>query len=146
MNFRPSLLATIHSYAEYLVSIGVKGVFILGTVGESLALSLKEKCLIIEAWANALNSINLLAIVNISSMSLADMDEIRTLIERKNCFTGIGLLQPIYYRTQNEHQMLTYCRQILDQSNGTLPLLYYHFPEQTGPANCTVVIEFKFLN
>lgn len=137
MFIRSSLTETIHGYAEYLNSIGVKGVFILGTVGESFALSLKEKCLIIEAWANALKSINLLAIVNISSMSIADIDETRRLVEQKNCFTGIGLLQPLYYRTMDEHQMLAYCKHIIDQSNGTLPLLYYHFPEQTGPANCT---------
>ncbi|OTF78740.1 hypothetical protein BLA29_014272, partial [Euroglyphus maynei] len=66
----------IVDYARHLINIGVKGVYILGTTGESFTLTLEEKCHLIRAWNDALLKLedteggkHLLAIVNVSAMS-----------------------------------------------------------------------------
>lgn len=126
-------------YAEHLADIGVKGLFILGTTGESLALTLDEKLKLIEAWSQALNKLDsqhrFTAIVNVTALSFNDVVDMAKQVEKLGRFNGMALMQPMAYKASNEHQMVKYINKVFEASGANLPLLYYHFPNLTGPAN-----------
>lgn len=131
----------IVDYARHLVNIGVKGVYILGTTGESFALTFEEKCQLINAWHEALIQLDredkhLLAIVNVSAMSIKESEPLARLVSMQlNRFNGIALLAPIFYKVGNANQLVSYIGSILNKTDGQIPFLYYHFPDRTGQQN-----------
>ena len=69
-------LSLIPSYAEFLSKQGVKGVFVNGTTGESVLLSIKEKKSILEAWMKVAPKYNFKVLAMISTNSIKDSQEL----------------------------------------------------------------------
>lgn len=128
----------IPAYANHLTSIGVKGVYILGTTGEGFSLTLMEKVRLVRSWAHTLDKQpegqRLLAIVNVSSTVVHEALELASHVEELG-LDGIALLPPIYYQYGSVNELVAYCKLIVDRVP-TLPLLYYHIPFLTGELKC----------
>lgn len=128
--------------------IGVKGVYILGTTGESFTLTFDEKYQIIQAWYKAIqqldsemdnNNNQFLAIVNITSMSLNESKKLLKLMKNLQRFNAWALLAPIFYPVTNVDQFITMIKDISIDTDCQLPFLYYHFPDRTGQQNCKLI-------
>ncbi|UXI17550.1 hypothetical protein NH340_JMT03493 [Sarcoptes scabiei] len=131
-------LEHLESFADYLFEIGVKGVFILGTTGESFTLELNEKIRLIETWHHILlrlksNQKSMLAIVNISTMSTRESIILARLLTKLNSFDCIALMSPIIYKPTKESDLIRYFQKIIAKTDGNHPFLYYHFPDFVGP-------------
>lgn len=136
-------VSQIGKYAKYLFEIGVKGVFILGTTGESYSLSLDEKLLLVRGWNSALKQLysdhgcKMMAIVNLSATCVAEIKCLATEVESLEQLTGVALLPPLYYRVTSSRQLVNYVHSIL-ASCPSSPFLYYHIPSFTGALNCNL--------
>ena len=130
-------VSQIERYAQYLIRIGVKGVFILGTTGEGYSLTLEEKIQLLEAWRHALDQNNnkLIAIVNISSTVVSEVMKLGQVVEQL-VFDGTALLPPIYYTAPTVDHLVRYIKHILDRGAPNTPFLYYHIPSFTGELKC----------
>lgn len=130
-------LDQIAPYARYLADIGVDGVYILGTTGESFLLTQHEKIAVLEAWSRALRQLDrrLVAVVNCSAMSGRDVDELVRLTDKLD-LDGIALLAPLYYSVSTREDLVAYFDQILRRTGCELPLLYYHSMRTTAVNNC----------
>lgn len=69
-------LSIIPLYAEFLSKQGVKGIFVNGTTGESLLLSIKERKLILEAWMKVAKKYNFKVLAMISTNSIKDSQDL----------------------------------------------------------------------
>ena len=69
-------LALIPSYAAFLSKQGAKGVFVNGTTGESVLLSIKEKKSILEAWMKVAPKYNFKVLAMISTNSIKDSQDL----------------------------------------------------------------------
>ena len=58
--------------AEWLASSGVDGVFVAGTTGESLSLSLAERMQLVEAWSGVASSVGLSLFAHVGTSSQID--------------------------------------------------------------------------
>ena len=131
----------IFKYAHHLARIGVKGVYILGTTGESYSLAIGEKILLVKTWRTALDEVfketgkKIVAIVNISATCVNEIHCLATLVDSLQ-FDGLALLPPIYYRINNCKQLIGYINSIVGKHASTIPFLYYHIPSFTGELAC----------
>ncbi|WP_236978056.1 dihydrodipicolinate synthase family protein [Membranihabitans maritimus] len=117
-------LEMIDRYARYLVSIGVDGVFICGTTGEGLLLSVEERQKILEAWM--LHSNNLTVIVHISSTSYKD--SIRLASHAKTIgVDAIACMGPCYFPPNGVSELVEFNKRIA-YSAPEIPYYYYHIP------------------
>lgn len=131
-------LSVIPTYVKYLVSIGVKGLYICGTTGEVFNLTLQEKLLLIKAYKNALDELpaeqKLLTMVLVSSTVVKEVIELTKKVEELG-FDCIALLPPIYYTVTTKKELINYMKQVAESAPNT-PLLYYHSPLKTGELKC----------
>lgn len=122
-------------YAKHLIKIGIKGVFISGTTGEGFLLSVNERLSLIQAWRQALDQLKdtqqLLAIVNVSSTVVGDVESLASKVESLG-FDGVALLPPIYYTVSTREQLVGYLKPILQKAAPETPFLYYHIPSLSG--------------
>ncbi len=71
-------LSLIPSYASYLSTQNAKAVFVNGTTGESVLLSLKERKLIIEEWMKVAPKYNLKVIAMVATNNIKDSIDLAT--------------------------------------------------------------------
>ncbi|KAI1288032.1 N-acetylneuraminate lyase [Halotydeus destructor] len=125
-------LGHLNGYIKHLWDIGVKGVYLHGSTGEGLSLSLAEKKLLTAAWIKGIREVeaDMLVIVNASATCMGETKELVNL-----CSTlpvdGIAVLPPFYYRPENVDSLVKYLRDVSSFAPN-LPLCYYHFPAMTG--------------
>lgn len=123
---------------KYLVSIGVKGLYISGTTGEVFNLSLQEKLLLIQAYKEALDKLpkeqKLLTMVLVSSTVVKEVIELTKKVEELG-FDCVALLPPIYYTVTTKNELINYLKLVAEAAPNT-PLLYYHSPLKTGELKC----------
>merc|ERR1712123_129932 len=93
----------IPDYAQCLINQGVTQVYILGTTGEGMSLSVDERMQVAEAWKN-LEKIGL---------------------------DAIALLAPFYYKCADLDALIEYLADVSSAAPNT-PLVYYHFAGKTG--------------
>ncbi|MEZ6139378.1 MAG: dihydrodipicolinate synthase family protein [Zavarzinella sp.] len=123
-------LAPLESLAEHLDRIGVAGVFIGGTTGESLSLSIEERMNLAERWSEICKWSPLKLIVHVGSNSLADA---RTLAHHASTLhvTAISAVAPCYFKPTKAIALVEICREIASAAP-LLPFYYYDIPSFTG--------------
>lgn len=121
--------AQIRRYAGWLRQNSIKGVFVGGTTGEGLLLSIEQRRLLLETWMNE-QTPDFKIYAHIGCMRY---DEILNLAKHAACLKAdvISWIAPIYYRPQNTDILVEYCRRIAETAPET-PFYYYHMPSMTG--------------
>ena len=130
-------LDVIPSYAEFLQSNGIVGVFINGTTGEGFSLALEERKAIAESWMKTVPG-EFKVIVHVShtcAVSAWDMARHAAQIGA----WGIGEMGPIFYKPNSVEELTDYAAQTAAQAPD-LAYYYYHMPSMSGV--CFPMLEF----
>eukprot|EP00743_Colponemidia_sp_Colp-15_P003266 GILK01003528.1.p1 GENE.GILK01003528.1~~GILK01003528.1.p1 ORF type:complete len:327 (-),score=53.56 GILK01003528.1:256-1236(-) len=127
----------LEEYAKMLVKDGVAGVFVNGTAGESMSLSVSERKLLAEAWMDIAKQINkeradkpFKVLIHIGAQSLADCCELAKHAQSIQA-DGVGCMAPGFFKPRNIDALVQFLS-VVAASAPELPFLYYHFPEMTG--------------
>jgi N-acetylneuraminate lyase len=96
-------LDIIPSYAAFLHTNGVIGVFVNGTTGEGLSLTVEERMAIAERWVKAAPR-NFKVIVHVSHTCAASAWEMARHATQLSA-RGIGEMAPIYYKPDNVREL-----------------------------------------
>ncbi|XP_054718404.1 N-acetylneuraminate lyase-like [Uloborus diversus] len=120
----------IPKYVDFLVSQGVTGVYVNGTTGEGLSLSVEERKTIAEAWVKAGKNKLELVIIQVGANSLKDAKELAAHAEKIGA-TGIASLPQLFYKPQSHDHLIAYFKAISDAAPN-LPIMLYHIPSYAG--------------
>ena len=125
-------LSQVEKYANDLVEQRVTGVFVNGTSGQSVSLTIEERKQILEAWMNtkAVKSGKLTIIPHIGSNSMLETLELTDHAVSLGVF-AIGVMPPSYFKPGNAKQAAELCIHVA-QRHPTVPVYYYHIPSMTG--------------
>jgi N-acetylneuraminate lyase len=126
--------AVVSRYAEYLVRSGVIGVFVNGTTGEGLSLTLEQRRQIAGAWRDVIagDRLPLKLIVHVGHLCLRDAQELAAHAEGIGA-DAVAVIAPCFYKPQTVEDAVDWCARVAPAAPRT-PLLYYHIPVMTGVA------------
>lgn len=124
-------LDTIPRQAEFLAKSGVRGVFVCGTTGESLSLTVPERKSITERWAECAGD-NLLLMVHVGHNSREAAVELAAHAETAGAW-GIGAFGPSFFKPSGPEELAEFCSPVAAAAPD-LPFYYYHIPSMTGLA------------
>jgi N-acetylneuraminate lyase len=137
-------LHIIPAYYAFLKQNGVTGAFINGSTGEGVSLTLNEKKLIAEAWANATNHDRDFKVMTLlGGTCIADCIELAKHAEKIGLY-GVSLTAPFYFKPANANMLAKVCA-VVAASVPDLPFYYYHIPVLTG-ANILMIDLLKALD
>ncbi|HMR15654.1 MAG TPA: dihydrodipicolinate synthase family protein [Mariniflexile sp.] len=120
--------AIIKDYSSFLIRNKVAGVFMNGSTGDFVSLSIEERKQITASWANNKSS-NLYLIDHVGSPSLKVSKELATFASDK--VDAIAVLAPYYFKLNSIEKLVQYCKEVAACAPN-LPFYYYHIPVLSG--------------
>jgi N-acetylneuraminate lyase len=123
-------LDAVPSLAEFQKKMGAKGVFVGGTTGDSVSLSLAERKALAEAWAPAAKKNGLLFIVHVGAEALADATELTRHAQSLGA-DAVGCMPSVFFKPANVNALALWLQKV-GQAAPKIPLYYYHIPSMTG--------------
>ncbi len=123
-------LAAIRPYCQALIAQGaVRGVFICGTTGEGLSLTVSERTQLTEEWVAAAAG-RLEVIVHAGHTSI---EEARVLAAHAASAgaDGVAAIGPVFFKPAGLRELVQYCAAIAEAADGAR-FYYYHIPVLTG--------------
>lgn len=130
----------IKRYCNFLAQNQVKGVFINGSTGEGVSLSLSERMALAEHWVASAKDNPSMRIINlVCGTSYVECIE----IAKHSAEIGvdaIAVLAPYYFKPASAVQLADYCARIAEHVP-QMPVYFYHIPMLTG---CHIPM-FEFL-
>ncbi|KAM4860727.1 N-acetylneuraminate lyase [Thomomys bottae] len=123
--------SVIGQYVDYLVKEqGVKNVFVNGTTGEGLSLSMSERRLIAEEWVtqgrNKLDQV----VIHVGALSLKESQELARHAAEIGA-DGIAVIAPFFLKPWSKDVLVNFLKEVA-ASAPELPFYYYHIPALTG--------------
>ncbi len=122
-------LDIIPSYVEYLIEQGVKGVFVCGTNGEGLSLSVEERMAITEKYILAVNK-RILVFVHVGHSSITEAKRLATHAQKFEA-DYISSVSAFYFKPTSVANLVE-CMAEVALAAPQLPFFYYHIPTLTG--------------
>ena len=122
-------LAAVDAVVEYLLQQGVKGLYVCGSTGEGMSLSIDERKQVAEAYVNAAAG-RVPVIVQVGHNSLV---EARGLAAHAEAIGAdiVSATCPSYFKVADVDQLVD-CMASLAAGAPSLPFYYYHIPALTG--------------
>lgn len=120
--------AIIKDYSSFLIRNKVAGVFMNGSTGDFVSLSIEERKEITLAWSKNKSS-DLYLIDHVGSPSLKVSKELATYAADK--VDAIGVLAPYYFKLNSIDKLVHYCKEVAACAPN-LPFYYYHIPVLSG--------------
>lgn len=141
----PDLIAAVHSpfdasgglrldsvaaQASLLATSGIDGVFVAGTTGESLSLTVAERMALTEAWIEPARRHRLRLLVHVGAATLADAV---TLARHAGGLgvDSISAMAPCYFKPASTADLAAFLAEIASAAPRT-PFYYYDIPSWTG--------------
>ncbi len=121
-------LTIIPEYAAHLRRSGVAGVFVNGTTGESLSLTLQERLDLATAWAAVCDN-DLKLIIHVGDNSLPVARQLAAQAQEIGA-VATGAIAPTFFNP-TVTDLADWCRQLASAAP-ELPFYYYHMPSRTG--------------
>nr|XP_031544687.1 N-acetylneuraminate lyase isoform X2 [Vicugna pacos] len=123
--------SVIGQYVDYLVEEqGVKNIFVNGTTGEGLSLSISERCRVAEEWVtrgrNKLDQI----VIHVGALSLKESQELAQHAAKIGA-DGIAVIAPFFLKPWNKDILVNFLKEVAAAAPA-LPFYYYHIPALTG--------------
>jgi len=122
-------LNAIAPYAEFLVKNKVDGVFMNGSTGDFVAMSVHERKLIVEEW-NRCKPKDFILMAHVGDTNIRLCKELAT-HAAQNEVDAIASLAPYYYKPKNIVDLVHVCK-IIASETPDVPYYYYHIPELAG--------------
>uniref|UniRef100_A0A8C6SG00 N-acetylneuraminate lyase n=1 Tax=Neogobius melanostomus TaxID=47308 RepID=A0A8C6SG00_9GOBI len=124
-------LSVIGPYIDYLIEKqGVKIIFVNGTTGESMSLTVAERKALAEDWCHKAKGKMDQVVVHVGCMSLRDAQELaRHASEIKA--DGIAVISPSFFKPCTAADLRAFLREVASAAP-TVPFYYYHIPSITG--------------
>ena len=122
----------VDRYAAHLRREGCVGVFVCGTSGESMSLSVGERERLAEAWAASGARHGLRVIVHVGCDALLDAEQLARHSAALGV-DGVSAMAPRFVKCENADALAAYCAAVARAAPAT-PFFYYHFPLATGGA------------
>lgn len=119
----------IPAYAARLKSQGVAGVFVNGSSGEGMLLSIAERKILADKWALEQEE-NFKVIVHVGSSSLEISKDLAVHAQSAGVF-AIGCMAPNFFSSSDVNVIAAYCKEVALAAPDTL-FYYYHLPVVTG--------------
>ncbi|XP_059139531.1 N-acetylneuraminate lyase-like, partial [Physella acuta] len=113
----------VESYVDFLANNDINGVFVLGTLGEGLSLTVEERKQVAAAWVKYGQGKLSSVIVHVGTGNLRDTIQLARHAGEVKA-TAIACMSPTYFRPQTEEIMVTYMEQVAAAAPDT-PFYYY---------------------
>ena len=124
-------LSLIPDYYRFLKSNGVTGAFICGSTGEGVSLTLAEKKVVAEAWAECSNhDQDFRVMMFLGGTCIADCIDLAKHAYEIGLY-AVSFTAPFYFKPANADMLAQCCKAIADQIPD-MPFYYYHIPVLTG--------------
>ena len=124
-------LERIPALTKHLVESGVTGIYINGTTGEGISLSVEERCRVAEAYVEQAAG-RLATLVQIGSECLGDA----VALTQHAVSLGVDAISatpPCYFKPPTVEHLLDYLEPLAAAAPG-VAFYYYHIPPMTGVA------------
>lgn len=125
-------LDVVPRQAEHLLAQGVTKVFIGGSTGESLSLTVEERLALAERWRDVVRGTELRLIVHVGANCLPDAIALAAQAERLGA-VAISAVAPSYFKPRNAAVLVETMALIAAAAPAT-PFYYYDIPQLTGIA------------
>lgn len=123
-------LDVVPAYYQRLKSDGINGVFVCGTAGEGLSLTINERKLVLEAWCKSLDDDNFKVIAHVGSTSYKESIELAE--HAQSCkVSAVSTIAPCFFKPLSVIDLVEYCALIANSCRNT-PFYFYHIPGLTG--------------
>jgi N-acetylneuraminate lyase len=122
-------LGRIPSIVDHLERDGVAGIYVLGSTGEGISLSTKERREVAEAYIQAAQG-RLTTVVQVGHNSLAEAKQLAAHAQQIGA-DAISAMPPYYFKPESTAQAIA-CLGEIASGAPELPLYYYHIPAKTG--------------
>lgn len=122
-------LAVVKDYTDYLADSGMSGVYICGSTGEGVNLTLEERKKVAEAFIEAVDS-RIPVIVQVGANCLRDCMELASHAQSAGA-AAVSSNAPSYFKISDAVQMIEFMSRIASAAS-KLPFYYYHIPGFTG--------------
>uniref|UniRef100_A0A0B7BIL6 N-acetylneuraminate lyase n=1 Tax=Arion vulgaris TaxID=1028688 RepID=A0A0B7BIL6_9EUPU len=115
--------SAIKEYVEFLVNNNITGVFILGTLGEGMSLTVSERKEVASAWVGYGKDRLSAVIVHVGTGNLRESIELARHAQEIGA-TAFACMSPSYFRPANEADLVDYMEQIA-KAAPEIPFYYY---------------------
>lgn len=119
--------------ADYLIKTGVKAIFVGGTTGESLIMSMAERKELAKKWVEVGKEKGIKVIIHVGAESIREAKEFSAYCEQIGV-DGIGAMSTVFFKPNSVQNLVAQMKEIASGAPNT-PFLYYHLPSMTG---CTI--------
>lgn len=124
-------LNLIPAYYEFLKENCVAGVFICGSTGEGVSMTLEEKKEVAKAWADCTQNDNEFKVMMfLGGTSLADCKDLALFAGQIGLY-AISFTAPFYFKPANVEMLAKTCKEVASVVP-EMPFYYYHIPVLTG--------------
>ncbi|WP_165734191.1 dihydrodipicolinate synthase family protein [Polaribacter sp. 20A6] len=120
--------SVIKDYSSFLIRNNIAGVFMNGSTGDFVSLSIEERKEITLAWSKNKTS-NLYLIDHVGSPSLKVSKELAAYASDK--VDAIAVLAPYYFKLNTIEKLVKYCKEVAAAAPN-LQFYYYHIPVLSG--------------
>lgn len=107
----------------------LSGVFVCGTTGEGLSLTMDERKKVVEEWAKYTDE-SLRLIVHVGNDCLENAKDLASHAQKAGAF-AVSTIGPVFFKPKNTELLADWCQQIA-ASAPSIPFYYYHIPGLTG--------------
>lgn len=124
-------LSVIGRYVDYLIHTqGVKKIFVNGTTGEGISLSVQERKLLAEEWIKQGKGKMDEVIVHVGSSSLREAQELARHAATIQA-DAICAISPSFLKPTSVGALIAYLNEVASAAH-EVPFYYYHIPSLTG--------------
>jgi N-acetylneuraminate lyase len=120
----------IKDYVEFLAKESITGVFILGTLGEGMSLTVSERKEVASAWIQYSKGRLETVVVHVGTGNLRDSVELARHAQEAGA-TAVACMSPSYTKPANEGDLLDFMAEVASAAADT-PFYYYCINFMTG--------------
>lgn len=118
---------------QHCINTGANGIFLNGTTGECMSLSVEERIKLVEAWAAYRKEINrddFKIFVHVGSCNLYETAYMAEHAQSQGV-DGVAMVATFYFRPTTLEDLVEQCEYVASAAPGT-PFYYYNIPFLTG--------------
>ncbi|KAG9483079.1 hypothetical protein GDO78_009168 [Eleutherodactylus coqui] len=124
-------ICIVQQYVDYLVDKQkVKNIFVNGTTGEWMSLSVQERKRLAEEWVKHARGKMDNVVIHVGCLSLEDSKDLAA--HAASCGAdAISAVSPSFIKPSTPDALVLYLKEVASAAPG-LPFYYYHIPHLTG--------------